>query len=83
MSSCVVGDKGVKIQVGSPEYLALKLSSGLLNYDEEVKKLDIERQAEVEEARKKLVQAGYLDGFKVTPKGEKALQFLEECKISG
>ena len=83
MSSCVVGDKGVKIQVGSPEYLALKLSSGLLNYDEEIKKLDIERQAEVEEARKKLVQAGYLDGFKVTPKGEKALQFLEECKISG
>jgi hypothetical protein len=83
MSSCAVGDKGVKIQVGSPEYLALKLSSGLLNYDEEIKKLDIERQAEVEEARKKLVQAGYLDGFKVTPKGEKALQFLEECRISG
>jgi len=81
--SCTVGDGKASIRVGSPEWLALKLSSGMLNYEEELKKLDIEKQEAVDVARKKLVGAGYIQGHKLTEKGEKALAYLEECKISG
>lgn len=82
MSSCAVGDGKCRIQHGSAEYLALKMSAGILNYDEELKKMDLDRQTEVEDARKKLHDSGYVDGYKITPKGEKALSFLDECKIS-
>jgi hypothetical protein len=83
MSQCEVGNGNIKVKLKSAEYLALKLSDGILNYDEELKKFDVEKQAEIETAKKRLELAGFIDGFKLTEKGKKALEYLEECKISG
>jgi Mn-dependent DtxR family transcriptional regulator len=81
MPKCAVSDGKVKIESGSPEFLALKITNGLLNYDEEMKKLDVEKQEQVEEARKRLEQAGYIQGYKLTEKGKTALDFLTECSL--
>jgi len=80
--SCSVTDGKCSIRAGSPEFTALKACSGMLNYQDEVQKLDLERQEQVEAARKKLNEANYVEGYKITPKGERALNFLEECKIT-
>jgi len=79
--SCSVTGGGVKVATGTPEYLALKICQGMLQYEEEVKKLDIEKQLQVEEAKKKLEGAGFIQGHKLTQKGELALQYLDECKM--
>jgi len=81
--SCSCSDGKASIRHGSPEYLALKLSNGMLDFQAELAKLDIEKQELVEKARKKLADAGFIQGYKLTPKGEKAYAFLEECRIVG
>lgn len=80
---CRVSDGKCTIENGSPEHLALTMCGGILNYDEEFQKFDLEKQGEIEKARQKLRGAGYVDGYKVTPKGEKALEFITECKVTG
>jgi hypothetical protein len=80
--SCSVTGGGVRVATGTPEYLALKLCQGMLQYEDELKKLDIEKQLQVQEAKKKLESAGFVQGYKLTQKGEVALQYLEECKMT-
>jgi len=62
--------------------MALKLSTGLLNFDEELSKFDLEKQEQIQEARTKMIVAGFIDGYKLTEKGQKALAYLTECEIS-